>query len=100
MRYLGKITGSGTIRGYGVASVCATYEFEGFSRKKGDIAASGEIKLAAGVLKSLFGRSDLQLFTDSGRIFKLKFSDKELLAPNFASVEITGDLPAERNWHH
>ncbi len=88
------------IKGHGVVNACTTYEFEGFSRKTGGITGSGEIKLAPDALKSLFGRSDLQLLTDSGRLFNLKFSDKELSASNFAHVDIIGDLPAEQNWHH
>lgn len=100
MKYLGKISGSGTIKGPGVENACATYEFEGFSRKTGHMSGSGEITLAPLALRSLFGRSGVQLHTDSGRVFTLKFSDKELSASNCANVEIIGGLPVERNWRH
>ena len=98
MRYLGKLTGSGTVKGPGVENACATYEFEGFSRKPGDITGSGEITLAPAVLRSLFGRSGVQLHSDCGRVFTLKFSDKELPASDCANVEIIGGLPAEQAW--
>jgi hypothetical protein len=47
----------------------------------------------------MFGRSDLRLMTDSGRILNLVFSDKELgSVAGVAPVDIVGDLPGPAEW--
>jgi hypothetical protein len=61
-----------------------------------------EIRLSATVLPDVFGHKDIQLLTDNGRLFNLRFSEKKLLqASNVAQVDVTGELPSTpRNWRH
>ena len=98
MRYLGGISGTGMLSCKGVEIARASYDFEGYSRKTGDVTGSGEIKLDASSLQALFGRSDVRLHTDDGIVFDLKFSDKTLREPGVAHVDLTGDLPPARVW--
>jgi hypothetical protein len=66
------------------------------------VTGSGEIRLAAAALESVFGRDDVQLLTDDGRLLDLRFSEKELLAASdVAHVDVTGDLPTDpESWGH
>jgi hypothetical protein len=98
MRYLGGISGSGMLKCKGVEIADASYDFEGFSRKSGEIIGSGEIKLASPALRALFGRTDVQMVTEDGRLLNLKFSDKELREQGVAHVDVSGDLPGAKNW--
>jgi hypothetical protein len=98
MRYLGGISGNGTLKCKGVEVADVAYDFEGYSRKLGDITASGEIKLESVALQALFGRSDVQLLTEDGRLLDLRFSDKDLREPGVAHVDVSGDLPTAKNW--
>ena len=85
-----------TCKGVDVAP--ASYDFEGYSRKKGDVTGSGEIKLDASALLALFGRTDVQLRTGEGRMLDLKFSDKSIRDPGVAHVDVSGDLPPAPEW--
>jgi len=98
MRYLGGISGNGILTCKGVEVAPASYDFEGYTRKKGDVTGSGEIKLDAFALEALFGRSDVQLRTEDGRVLDLKFSDKALRDPGVAHVDVAGDLPPAKDW--
>jgi hypothetical protein len=100
MRYLGGISGNGTLKCEGMDDASASYDFESYSRKTGGLTGSGEITLAPDVLESCFGRSGVQLLADDGRVFNLTFSEKRLREPSVAHVVVTGDLPAGRNWCH
>ena len=93
MLYLGGLTGSGRLIVQGEDRGSAAYDFDVFKTRLG-IASSGEIRLAAAVLKEVFGRKDVQLRTDDGRLLELKFSEKQLPAAGEAAhVDVTGDLP-------
>jgi hypothetical protein len=100
MRYLGAISGSGVLKCDGQEIARASYDFEGFFRKPVGVTSSGEIRSSAGALKSVFGRSDVQLFTDDGRLLDLRFSEKTLPpASDVVHVDVTAGLPADpENW--
>jgi hypothetical protein len=98
MRYLGGISGIGMLMCKGAEIAPASYDFEGFSRKKGEVTGSGEIKLDDTYLKALFGRSDVRLRTEDGRLLDLIFSDKALREPGVAHVDLAGDLPPAKDW--
>jgi hypothetical protein len=99
MHYLGGISGSGVIKCDGEGVARATYDFDGFFHKTTGVTGSGEIRLSAAVLKNLFGRKNVQLFTDDGRLLDLKFSERTLpSASEAAHVDVTGDLPNPRSW--
>ena len=50
-------------------------------------------------LKDAFGRKNLRLRTDDGRLLDLRFSEKQLLtAAETAHVDVAGDLPAQNEW--
>lgn len=100
MRYLGEISGNGTLKCKGVDIAPAFYEFESYMQKAGGLTGSGEITLAPEALKSCFRRSGVQLLADDGRMFNLTFPEKHLRDRNTAQVVVTGDLPAERNLGH
>lgn len=94
MQYLGRIAGSGLLMRDGDAVARTSYDFEGFARQRGVVVSSGEINLAPSDLKTVFGRLNVQLLTDDGRLLDLKFTDKELRhASDVAQVEVFGDLP-------
>jgi hypothetical protein len=94
MQYLGRIAGSGLLMRDGDAVARTSYDFEGFARQRGVVVSSGEINLAPSDLKTVFGRLNVQLLTDDGRLLDLRFTDKELRhASDVAQVEVSGDLP-------
>ncbi len=95
MQYLGRIAGNGLLMRDGETVARISYDFEGFSRARGNVTSSGEISLAPSDLKTVFGRLGVQLLTDDGRLLDLRFSDKELRTANdVAQVVVTGDLPS------
>ncbi len=100
MQYLGGIRGGGTITCDGEMFARADYDFDGFLLKPGQATGSGEIRTSPETLQKIFGRKDLQLLTDDGRIFNLRFSEKNMpSASNAAHVDITGELPTgSRHW--
>jgi hypothetical protein len=102
MRYLGGISGSGVLKCNGEEIARATYDFDSFLKEPAGVTSCGEIRLAATALKGVFGRKDVQLLTDNGRLFNLRFSEKELLpASDVAHVDVKGELPATpRTWRH
>ncbi len=101
MRYLGSLSGSGVVMCDGKAVARASYDFDGFLQPKAGVTSSGEIRLSASVLKDVFGRGDVQLRTDDGRLLALRFSEKKLLATAAsAHVDVTGELPVPQDWQH
>jgi hypothetical protein len=101
LRYLGGISGSGTLKCNGEEIARASYDFDGYFNKPAGVTSCGEIKVAAVALKSVFGRTDVQLLTDDGRLLDLRFSEKQLpAASEVAHVDVTGELPTPRNWRH
>ena len=105
MRYIGGISGTGTLKCDGEEVARVSYEFDGFYTEATGITRSGELRVSSDALKSEFGRDDVQLFTDDGRIFDLSFSDKTLRpATDIAHVDATDDEAASavslRKWRH
>ncbi len=99
MQYLGGISGNGVLVCDGKDVTTAYYDFDGFLRPSKEVVGCGEIRLTAGALKAVFGRNDVQIRTDDGRLLNLKFSEKALsLAADAASVDVSGDLPAPPHW--
>jgi hypothetical protein len=98
LRYLGGLSGHGAIVLDGQEITPASFEFDGYFRAAAGVTGSGEIRLPAGVLKDLFGRKDLQLLTDQGRLLDLSFSDvKHPPAGDVAHVDVTGKM-APGDW--
>ncbi len=102
MRYLGVLRGIGVLKsGSDATSASAAYDFDGFLRANNQVAACGEIRMSPAVLKNVFGRRDLQLLTNDGRILRLSFSEKKLgPRDDAASVDVTGELPEASDWRH
>lgn len=100
MHYLGAISGNGVLMCDGKEVARASYHFDGFLRPPKGIISSGEIRLSASTLQVVFGRGDVQIRTDDGRLLDLRFSEKKLdSAADVAHVEVTGDLPSSpQNW--
>jgi hypothetical protein len=101
MHYLGGISGSGVLICDGKDVARASYDFDGYLRPPTGIVSCGEIRLSPGTLQSVFGRGDVQIRTDDGRLLDLRFSEKKLgSAAESAHVDVTGDLPSAspQNW--
>ena len=99
MRHLGVLRGSGMLEGGGQALGRADYEFDGYQVQPGEIVASGEVRMAADALGNAFGRNDLSLRTDDGRVLSLRFSGKRLAAESaVAHADVRGDLPHAKDW--
>lgn len=100
MRYLGGIHGTGILKCGSEPLGRADYDFDGFLRKPGDVIGSGEIRMPPEALRQLFGRKDLHLLTDDGRILTIQFSERHLPAASDATpVDVAGDLPLQSEWH-
>jgi hypothetical protein len=109
MRYLGGISGTGVLKCEGKEVARVSYELDGFYMEPAGVMRSGELRINADALKGVFGRKDVQLLTDDGRIFDLSFSDKELRPEcDTAHVDATDELEAaapattatRRKWRH
>lgn len=96
MDYLGGMSGNGTLKCDGKDVGRASYDLDGFYKKGLGVVGSGEVHVSAVALREIFGRKDVQLFTDDGRLLDLKFSEKNLpLTSDVAHVDVTGQLPAK-----
>jgi hypothetical protein len=102
MHYLGRISGYGVLQCNGEHIAGASYDFDGFFKKLVGVTCCGEIQVSAAILKGVFGRRDVQLLTDDGRLLDLTFSGKALLlSSDVAHVDVTGDLPTmPGSWRH
>ena len=99
MRYLGGLRGAGTLALGGETLATVDYDFDGYLVPPGGVAASGEIRTKAAVLKKVFGRRDLQLVTQDGKRLGLRFSEKKLGGEGDAAhVDITSGLPDANKW--
>ena len=99
MRYLGELRGSGLVMCDGKAVGRASYDFDCFLQPKTGVTSNGEIRLAAPALRDVFGRRDVQLRTDDGRLLDLRFSEKKLLSTaDSAHVDVSGELPVLQDW--
>lgn len=101
MQYLGALRGAGTLTSAGEAAGRVDYEFDCFIGPKGEVTGGGEIRMPSAELKEIFGRRGLQLLTDDGQLFSLRFTDRKLpSAADVAHVDITGNLPTISDWRH
>ncbi|WP_457090391.1 hypothetical protein [Microvirga sp. P5_D2] len=102
MHYLGTISGYGALQCNGEHIARAAYDFEGFFKDPVGVTCCGEIQLSAAILKDIFGRRDIQLLTDEGRLLNLTFSGTALhSASDLAHVDVTGELPiTPESWRH
>ena len=98
MRHLGILQGSGMVESGGHALGRADYELDGYLMKPGQVVASGEVRMAAGALHNAFGRSDLMLRTDDGRLLPIRFSGKGPAAADIAHVDVREGLPPPDAW--
>ena len=101
MRYLGELHGAGKLKVGDQTIGQADYEIEGYMARFGEVTGSGEIRMAAKSLKEVFGRTDLLLQTQDGRLLGIRFSEKRLKpSSDTAHVDVTGDLPRQSEWRH
>jgi hypothetical protein len=99
MRYLGALRGSGVIESAGEAIGRAEYEFDGYWMRPGEIVASGEVRMKADELKNAFGRRNLVLRTDDGRLLSIMFSPRRMAASSDAAhVDVRDGLPDLKEW--
>ena len=99
MAYLGVIRGSGTVRSGGLEHGRADYDLDGFLTSPGEVVASGEIRMDGVALAQVMGRNDVQLTTDQGRVFNVRFSTQRSNSPaGAAHADVGGDLPPARDW--
>lgn len=100
LRYLGGLSGQGTVQQNGEAIAAVKFDLDGYFRPTVGVTGNGEIQLSGEALKNLFGRTDLQLLTDQGLLLGLRFSDTKL-APmsDVAQVDVTAQSPiAPGDW--
>jgi hypothetical protein len=104
MRYLGVMRGTGSLACEGEPMGRVEYEIDGFQTRPGEIVGSGEIRMAPTDLNNAFGRRNLQLTTDQGRVLEVRFSGKRSDgASTAAHADVGGDLPPADQWrrcHH
>jgi len=99
MRHLGVIRGTGMLFCGDAELGRVEYDLDGYTTRPGEVVASGEIRMPAEALNNAFGRQGLQLRTDGGRTLLVRFSGKRLdVGSTFAHADVTGDLPAAREW--
>jgi hypothetical protein len=99
MRYLGALCGSGVIESAGEAIGRADYEFDGYLMRPREIVASGEVRMKADELTNAFGRRNLVLRTDDGRLLPIVFSRQRMATSSDAAhVDVRGGLPDLKDW--
>jgi hypothetical protein len=101
MRFLGKLCGAGSLRCGEQTLGRAEYELDGYVTHTGEVVASGELRMSAESLDDAFGRNDLSLATDDGRVLKVRFSGRQQRRTTAlaAHVDVSGEgLPPARQW--
>jgi hypothetical protein len=99
MQYLGALRGSGTLSCGDKPMGPATFEFDGYLTRPGEVVASGELRMTPDALNQVFGRRDIHLRTDDGRVLSIRFSGKRLSRESDAAhVDVGGDLPSAKQW--
>lgn len=94
VRYLGGLSGQGTLRCGDGEVGRADFDFDGYDREPQGVSLCGEIRLDPAVLRAMFGRPDLELVTEDGQLFHLRFSEKSLPAgADAVHVDVVGPLP-------
>jgi hypothetical protein len=101
MHHLGGISGVGSLKSDGQTVGRVDYDIDGFLTKPDRISGCGEIRMSPDALRQVFGRSNLKLLTEDGRLLSLRFSEKRLpLASDAAHVDVSGDLPRQSEWRN
>lgn len=95
MRYSGGHSGSGVLKCDGEEIARVSYEFDGFHTEPDGVMRSGELRINAEALKGVIGCKDVQLLTDDGRVFDLKFSDRATRPADDADDVDAEDADAE-----
>lgn len=99
MKYLGVLRGSGVLSIAEEAIGPAEFDIDGYLLKPGEVVASGEIRMTPQDLARAFGQRGVQLKTDDGRVFSIRFSGKKLPVESTAAhADFSGDLPIESAW--
>jgi hypothetical protein len=99
IQFLGRLSGAGTLTCDGEAMGRATFEIDGFRTRTGEILGSGEVRMTPAELDRAFGRTNLTLTTDEGRVLAVRFSGtRHNATASAAHADITGDLPAAKQW--
>jgi hypothetical protein len=99
MRYLGALRGTGQLLGESGPLGHADYDLDAYLLKPGEVVASGEIRMSADELNEVFGRRDLRLQTEDGRLLGVRFSGKRLGSTSTAAhADIRGGLPDAGAW--
>jgi hypothetical protein len=97
--YLGALRGTGILSDGEEAGIQVEYDIDGFRSGSSAVIGSGEVRMAPLALQRMFGRKDLRLLTDQGRVLNLVFSDKELGSiADVAPVDVAGELPGLSEW--
>jgi hypothetical protein len=101
VRYLGVLRGAGDLLGEAGPIGRIDYDLDGYLMKPGEVVASGEVRMDAGQLNDVFGRRDLRLRTDDGRLLQIHFSGKRISSTTTAAhVDIRSGLPDAKDWRH
>ena len=107
IQFLGRLSGAGALACDGEAMGRATFEIDGFRTRTGEIvnvyfhreSLGGAFRMIPAELDHAFGRTNLTLTTDDGRVLAVRLSGKRHNASeNAAHADITGDLPAAKHW--
>lgn len=86
MRFPGALRGSGPVQSGEQAM------------RPGEVVASGESRMDAEALNVVFGRNDLYLRTDDGRLLAIRFSGKRTSTGDAAHADVCSGLPDEKQW--
>jgi hypothetical protein len=99
MQYLGVLRGVGTLVCDDKPMGSTHYDLDGFQVRPGSIVASGELRMSAETLSDVFGRRELFLQTEKGRLLSIRFSGRHLPSDSEAAhVDVGGDLPPPAQW--
>ena len=99
MRYLGVMRGNGSLSCDGQPLGKVEYEIEGYLNRAGEVVGSAEIRMASAELDYAYGRRNLQLTAEDGRVLDVRFSSNRNDARNSeAHADIRGDLPPASQW--
>lgn len=99
MRYLGVLRGSGTLACGDETMGRADFDIDGFLTRPGEVVGSGEIRMSPADLNGAFGRTNLLLTTDDGRVLNVRFSGKRVdPSDGAAHADISGGLPPAAEW--
>jgi hypothetical protein len=99
MRFLGKLTGSGTVASADGTIGPADYELDGYVMKPGAIVASGEVRMPSAALARAHVGQGVRLVTADGRALPLRFTGRPPdRGGDAARVDISEGLPDEKEW--